>query len=120
MPGYKSLALALRGYYHEPFASLPTDVQQRILDDFAPWRWDGKTPRQRCQLAKQWDYENDPARREMREGIEALTNPASPGYSAEETRRLRGDYISAPKSMPPAMAAKPPLAWEDIQLPELR
>lgn len=113
MPVYKSLAIALRGHYHRPLASLPPDVQQRILEDFAPWPWDSHSPRLRCHLAKQWDYKNDPARREEREGIEALTNPASPSYSAEASRRLRGDYLPEPRHVKQKTVDLPPLDWED-------
>ena len=77
MSTFESLAIALRGHFHKSFAQLPPDIQQRVQVDFAPWPWDSKTSRERCHRAKQWDHENDPARREIREGIEALTNPDS-------------------------------------------
>jgi hypothetical protein len=106
MKAFESLALTLRGHFEKPFAQLRRDLQQRVQADFAPWSWDGKSPRQRCLRAKQWDYENDPARGEVRDGIEALTNPDSPSYSLEETQRLRGDFLpvkhgrSTPKDLP--------------------
>lgn len=115
MPAYESLAMALRGHYHKPFASIPPDIKQRILEDFAPWPWDSNTPRLRCHLAKQWDSEHDPALRELREGIEALTNPDSPAYSAEETRRLRGDFLPEPRTAQPKAEDLPPLEYDTPQ-----
>ena len=96
------------------FAQLPPDIQQRVQVDFAPWPWDSKTSRQRCHRAKQWDHENDPARREIREGIEALTNPDSSGYSPEESQRLRGDFLPEPRNVHPTVVL-PPLELEDLQ-----
>jgi hypothetical protein len=115
MPAYASLAMALRGHYHKPFDSVPPDIQQRILEDFAPWPWDSNTPRLRCRLAKQWDSKHDPALRELREGIEALTNPDNPAYSAEETRRLRGDFLPEPRIVKPNTVDLPPLEWDQPQ-----
>jgi hypothetical protein len=114
MSSFESLALALRGHFHKPLAQLPPDIQQRILADFAPWPWDNKSARARRQLAKQWDFENDPATRENREGIEALTNPDSPAYSPEETQRLRGDFLPEPRNVQPIIVL-PPLELEDPQ-----
>ena len=116
MSTFQSLALALRGHFHKSFAQLPPDIQQRVQVDFAPWPWDSKTSRERCQRAKQWDYENDPARRETREGIEALTNPDSPAYSPEETRRLRGDFLPEPRNVRPTVVL-PTLEFDAPQLP---
>lgn len=116
MNAFQSLAIALRGHFHKSLASLPPDVQQRILEGFFPWSWDSKSPRERCHVAKQWDYENDPARREVREGIEALTNPDSPAYSPEETQRLRGDFLPEPRNVQPTVVL-PPLGWDAPQLP---
>lgn len=98
------------------FAQLPPDIQQRVQVDFAPWPWDSKTSRERCHRAKQWDHENDPARREIREGMEALTNPDSPAYSPEETQRLRGDFLPQPRNVQPTVV-QPPLEWDAPQLP---
>ncbi len=95
MSTFQSLATALKGQYHKQLAELSSDAQRRIQQDFAPWPWDSKTPRERCNIAKQWDFDNNPATREIREGIEALTNADSPTYSEDETHRLRGDYIPA-------------------------
>lgn len=111
MKVFKSLALALRGHFEKPFAQLSPDLQHRIDVDFSPWPWDGKSPRQRCHRAKQWDYENDPACRELREGIEALTNPSSPSYSLEETKRLRGDFLPEPRHVQSTVALLP-IEWE--------
>ncbi len=116
MNAFESLALALRGHFENPFAKLPPALQQRVVADFAPWSWEGKTPRQRCHRAKQWDYENDPAQREAREGVEALTNPKSPAYSLEETQRLRGDFLPEPPCMQPRVVLQP-LEWDGPQLP---
>jgi hypothetical protein len=115
MAVYESLAIALRGHYHKLIATIPPDIQQRILQDFAPWTWESKTPRQRCQRAKQWDYENDPARRELREGTEKLTNPDSPDYLEEEMRRLRGDYLSESRQLRPKAVDLPPLDFDASQ-----
>lgn len=114
MPVYQSLAMALRGHFHKPFASLPAAAQRRINEDFFPWPWDAKSPRERVHRAKQWDYENDPARRELREGIEALTNPDSPAYSLTETQRLRGDFLPVPRNVH-RQIDQPPLPWESPQ-----
>lgn len=111
MKAFESLALALRGHFEQPYAKLTPDLQQRVQADFAPWSWDGKSPRQRCQRAKQWDYENDPARREVRAGIEALTNPESLSYSLDETKRLRGDFLAEPRYVQPTVTL-PDIEWE--------
>lgn len=116
MSAFQSLALALRGHFHKSFAQLPPDIQQRVQVDFAPWPWDSKTSRERCHRAKRWDYENDPARCEIREGIEALTNPDSPAYSPEETRRLRGDFLPEPRNVQPTVV-QPTLEWDAPQPP---
>lgn len=114
MNTFESLAIALRGHFHKSFAQLPLVIQQRVQADFSPWPWDSQSSRERCHRAKQWDYENDPGRREMREGIEALTNPDSPAYSPEETQRLRGDFLPQPRNVrPPAIL--PPMEWENQQ-----
>ena len=114
MKAFESLALALRGHFEKPFAQLSPALQQRVQADFAPWSWDGKGPRQRCHRAKQWDYENDPALREVREGIEALTNPESPSYSLKETKRLRGDLLPEPRYVQSTVAL-PAIEWEGPQ-----
>lgn len=119
MKAFESLAVALRGHFEKPFAQLSPALQQRVQADFAPWSWDGKGPRQRCQRAKQWDYENDPARREAREGTEALTNPDSPAYSQSETERLRGDFLPE-KRQRPSLKVLPPLVWVESPLPGTR
>lgn len=116
MNAFQSLAIALRGHFHKSFAQLPPVIQQRVQVDFSPWPWDSKSSRERCHRAKQWDYENDPARREIREGIEALTNPDSPAYSPEETRRLRGDFLPEPRNVQPTVV-QPTLEWDAPQLP---
>lgn len=116
MNAFESLALALRGHFEKPFAQLPPDIQQRIQVDFFPWPWDSKTSRQRCHRAKQWDLENDPTRRDVRDGIEALTNPDSPSYSLEETQRLRGDFLPEHQNVQPIVDL-PPLEWDEPQLP---
>ncbi len=116
MNAFESLALALRGHFENPFSQLPPELQQRVIVDFAPWSWEGKSPRQRCHRAKQWDYENDPARREVREGIEVLTNPDSPAYSLDETRRLRGDFLPEPRNIQPIVDS-PPFEWDYTQPP---
>jgi len=119
MNAFESLTLALRGHFEKPFAQLPPDIQQRIQVDFFPWPWDSKTSRQRCHRAKQWDLENDPARREVREGIAALTNLDSPSYSLEETQRLRGDFLPERRIVQPKVDL-PPLEWDEPQLPVKR
>lgn len=116
MSTFESLAIALRGHFHKSFAQLPPDIQQRVQVDFAPWPWDSKTSRERCHRAKQWDHENDPARCEIREGIEALTNPDSPAYSQKETQRLRGDFLPEPRNVR-TIVVLPPLEWGAPQLP---
>lgn len=116
MSAFESLGIALRGHFHKSLAQLPPDIQQRVLADFAPWPWDSKTSRERCQRAKQWDFENNPATREIREGIAALTNPDSPGYSPEERQRLRGDFLPEPRNVQPIIVL-PPLEWDAPQLP---
>lgn len=116
MNTFQSLALALRGHFDKPLASLPPNLLKRVEEDFFPWKWEGRTPRERCHRAKQWDYENAPALREQREGVEALTNPDSPAYSLEETKRLRGDFLLEPRNVQPIVDL-PPLKWDEPQLP---
>jgi hypothetical protein len=115
MTAFCSLAIALRGQFHKPFAELAPDIQQRIQEDYFPWPWESKSPRERCHVAKQWDHENDPALREFREGVEALTNPESPAYSEEAKRRLRGDYLPEPRNVKPKAVVLPPMEWEEPQ-----
>ncbi|MBV5322764.1 MAG: hypothetical protein JZU60_02880 [Ilumatobacteraceae bacterium] len=119
MKAFESLALALRGQYHKTFAQLNPAIRRRVDMDFAPWSWFGLTPRQRCHHAKRWDDENDPARREMREGIEALTNPDSPAYSLEETQRLRGDFLPEKRHVQ-IQKVLPPLVWVEPQILGIR
>ena len=97
MKKFKSLARALRSLYQKPLHELSENLKARVQDDFLPWHWVKMTPKERQSRAEQWDYENDPGKREVREGIAAITDPQSPAYSESETKRLRGDFLPEKK-----------------------
>ncbi len=113
MNGFVPLAGVLKSHFKKSFASLPTHIQARVTKDFAPWPWDKMTPDERRNRANLRDYENDPATREEREGLKALTDPDSPSYSEQETKRLRGDFL--PEKPPPITRRNNlvPLTWVD-------
>ena len=114
MSAFVSLAKALSGFYHLPMISLPLKVQQRILADFIPWQWDKIEPRVRCQIAKQFDYENDPTRKSFRDGLEAITNCGGL-FSQAELERLRGDFLPVkPKVRSPRILL--PIEWEGQEI----
>ena len=61
---FVSLATAADGWFDRPLTELPSELRDRVEREFAPRRWDLMKPIERESLAKSWDYENDPARKE--------------------------------------------------------
>jgi len=67
MSDFNSLALALDTWLSTPLQDLPPELQKRIKQDFSPMPWDELSPDERLSVAKQWDYQHDPATEQERE-----------------------------------------------------
>lgn len=61
MTDFVSLTTALDGWFDKPLAELPETIQERVRQDFFPMPWDGLSFEQRQGVARQWDYNHDPA-----------------------------------------------------------
>lgn len=101
---FASLSSALAAWFETPFDYLPGEQWYRVKTDFWPMPWDALSPKQRREVAAQWDYSHDPemederqqswdlfcrqdaVQREIREW-EAL-KPQSITEKAEQTDRL--------------------------------
>lgn len=57
---FRSLTLALEGWFDKPLADLPDAVKARVEDEFSLRPWDDMTPDQRRTGALQRDYQHDP------------------------------------------------------------
>jgi len=57
---FKSLKLALDGWFNKKLSDLPSDLRQRVEQDFVPNLWDNLSEDQRQRVAIQLDYQNDP------------------------------------------------------------
>lgn len=121
MTEFRSMSEALSNFFETTFDQLPNDEKELIERDPFLRRWDKMSASERQSRAKQWDFENDPCTREIREGLAAITDPDSPAYSEEETRRLRGDYLPeipikyvVRKDLPPLDFAEAPLSAPHI------
>jgi len=58
---FESLALALEGWFDRPLAALPSELRNRVDQEFAPMPWDKLSAEQRRSVALQLDYQHDPA-----------------------------------------------------------
>lgn len=67
MAAYNSLEQVLDGWFGCSFAELPNPLKRRVIADFHHFKWDELSPDQRRSLARQHDYERDPATADHRE-----------------------------------------------------
>jgi hypothetical protein len=112
MNTFESLEAVLEGMFDTPFSELPKSLQVRVNEDFHPWPWEKMDADQRRNHAQAWDFQNDPTKIELRDGITHLTASDSPGYSLDEAKRLRGDYLDKPLREETKPEELPPLEWE--------
>jgi len=61
MTDFASLTTALDGWFDKPLSELPEAIQKRVRKDFFPIPWDSLSTEQRHSVARQWDYNHDPA-----------------------------------------------------------
>lgn len=58
---WESLTAALASCFKKSFHDLPNPLRRRVIYDFKPFSWDELHPDQRRSLARQIDYQRDPA-----------------------------------------------------------
>ncbi len=58
---WDSLTDALEGWFKKSFHDLPNPLRRRVISDFRPFSWNDLPPDQRRSLARQFDYQRDPA-----------------------------------------------------------
>jgi hypothetical protein len=58
---FSSLTNELDGFFDKDLANLPAKQSVRVERDFSPWKWGGMSPDERRNIAKAWDFQNDPA-----------------------------------------------------------
>ena len=63
---FASLALDLDGWFDKNLEELPKALRQRVEQEF-PSPWDNRTADQRCRIARQLDYQRDPATEQERQ-----------------------------------------------------
>lgn len=61
MTDFVSLTTALDGWFDRPLSKLPKLLQERVRRDFVPMPWESLSSKQRQSVARQWDYNHDPA-----------------------------------------------------------
>lgn len=61
MTDFVSLTTALVSWFDKPLSELPEPILRRVQQDFFPMPWDGLSAEQRESVARQWDYNHDPA-----------------------------------------------------------
>ncbi len=66
MSSFDSLTWALEGWFDTRLRDLPDALRQRVKRDF-PMSWDGLTADQRRRIARQLDFQHDPATEEDRQ-----------------------------------------------------
>jgi hypothetical protein len=95
MSGFASLTKCFEGLFDSPLASLPADLQQRVveLSRFLP-PWDSLSAEQRLALTIQSDFELDPACEGARENIFNLYCEIA-DKKAEQIVRLAADELKA-------------------------
>lgn len=67
MTDFVSLTTALDGWFDKPLSELPKHLQERVRKDFFPMPWESLSSEQRQSVARQWDYNHDPATEQDRQ-----------------------------------------------------
>ena len=107
---FVSMVETLENFFSTPTSSLPAHIRDLVAEHYSIQLWDAIDAKARKNFAAQWDFDNDPAKLEFREGLEALTDPDSPTYSLPETQRLRADHLPV-ESVANAPKAHSPVEW---------
>lgn len=107
---FVSMVETLENFFGTPTSSLPAHIRELVAEHYSIQLWDAIDAKARTHFAAQWDFDNDPAKLEFREGLEALTDPDSPTYSLPETQRLRADHLPV-NPVTTAPEAHNPVEW---------
>lgn len=71
MRAFESLSSELKPWTKKPLSNLPNDLRTRVQLHFVDLPWDSCTPDKHRQLARWWDFNNDPTTAESRESWDA-------------------------------------------------